>query len=79
VRTTTFKATPLRQSVSTAIRTTPIQGGDYSAAGHLVALVDQALRQLVDVVLDTPEVGIEKIADHQYTVSLFFHAVEGLP
>lgn len=35
---------------------------------YLVAVVDQALRQLIDVVLNTAKVGKEKVADHQHRV-----------
>jgi len=36
---------------------------------HLVARVDQALGQLVDVVLHAPKVGIEKVGDHEHAVA----------
>lgn len=36
---------------------------------HLVPLVYQALRELIDVILHAAKVGVEKVADHQHTMA----------
>lgn len=36
---------------------------------HLVRLVYQALRELIDVILHAAKVGVEKVADHQHTMA----------
>jgi hypothetical protein len=42
-------------------RAVPIGVSDHH---NFVALTDEALRQLVDVVFHTPKVGVEEVTDH---------------